>query len=132
MANGHNLTTAYSVSESKQWLWFSAWVGLSVCLFLKPVVTVIQLALRDETYSHILLVPLIVAWVLYTERNQSEASIRSSPWPGLGLLIVALVSALLLLLCNSCAPHNLLALYIASLVLLVVAGFCFVFGWRKT
>src|SRR5262250_2867383 len=106
MANGHNLTTAYSVSESKQWLWFSAWVGLSLCLFLKPVITVIQLALRDETYSHILLVPAIVACVLYTERNQSEASVKPSIWPGLAFLIVALVIAFLLFLCNSCAMQN--------------------------
>jgi len=131
--NGHNLVTSTtSFKFSRQWLFFCVWVGLSLCLFLKPVITVIQLALGDDTYSHIVLVPLISAWVLYAERNQSEASVRPSIWPGLGILIVALVIAFFALFCNSCAPRNLLTLYVSSLVCLVVAGFSVAFGWGKT
>ncbi|HJZ65226.1 MAG TPA: exosortase/archaeosortase family protein [Candidatus Acidoferrum sp.] len=131
-ASGPNSALTFSLTRSRQWLFFSAWAGLSLCLFLKPIIAAVQLALADDTYSHIILVPLVSAWVLYAERNQADALVRPSIRPGLVFLIVALMIAFPALFCSSCSPRSLLALYISSLIFFVIAGFSAAFGWRKT
>src|SRR5262249_1088880 len=101
-------------------------------LFLKPVAALVQLALKDETSSHILLVPLISAWLLLSERNQSGASEKSAPWLGIAALLAAILAGLLGVFCRSCTSKNLLGLYALSLVLLIVAGHAILFGPMKT
>ena len=111
-----------------RWLVFGAWVLISLLLFAKPVYGLFELADHDETASHILLVPFITAWLLYTERKKLPSEARFSFWPAMSFLVPSLLVALVSLNCQACAPKTRLSGYTLSLILLVVAGFIFVMG----
>jgi len=111
-----------------RWLIFGAWVSISLLLFVKPVYELFQLANRDETASHILLIPIITAWLLYTERKQLRPEVVFSAWPAMLFIVPSLLVALLSLNCQACAPKTRLSGYVLSLVFLVVAGFIFSMG----
>jgi exosortase len=105
-----------------------AWVFISLLLFVKPVYALFQLANQDDTYSHILLIPFIAAWLLYTERNQLVPEAGFSIWPAGAFLVASIVTAALALNCDSCAIKTRLSGYALSLIFFVVAGFIFAFG----
>jgi exosortase len=120
--------TSTSPRGFNPWLIFGAWVLFSLLLFSKPVHALIQLASHDDTASHIVLIPFISAWLLYTERKdpQRESTYKMLP-TGLFIAASALV-ALFPLACNTCAAGIRLSAYALSLVLLVIAGFVFTLG----
>lgn len=107
---------------------FGAWVSVSLLLFVKPVYAVFQLANQDDTSSHILLIPFITAWVLYTERKQLRPEAGFSIWPPAVFLVLTILTAVLTLNCEICPPKTRLSGYVLSLVFLVVAGYIFAFG----
>ena len=111
-----------------RWLIFGIWVSLSLLLFAKPVYGLFQLANQDETASHILLIPVITAWLLYTERKQLQPEGGFSIWPAVFFLAPSLLMAIFSLNCEDCTPKTRLSGYALSLVLLVVAGFIFALG----
>ncbi|HXJ12537.1 MAG TPA: exosortase/archaeosortase family protein [Candidatus Limnocylindrales bacterium] len=101
---------------------------LSFLLFAKPVYDLFQLASHDETASHILLIPFITAWLLYTEQKPLQPGVAFGLQPALLLLVPSLLAAILSLNCQACAPKTRLSGYVLSLVLLLAAGFIFAFG----
>jgi exosortase len=111
-----------------RWLIFGIWVSLSLLLFAKPVYGLFQLANRDETASHILLIPVITAWLLYTERKPLQTQGGFSIWPAVLFLAPSLLMALFSLDCEACAPRTRLGGYTLSLILLVIAGYVFAIG----
>jgi exosortase len=121
------LTTALPRLPNR-WLIFGVWVSLSLLLFARPVYELFQLANQDETASHILLIPFITMWLLYTERKQLRTAAVFSIWPAAAFLVPSLLMAVLSLNCQSCTPKTRLSGYALSLVLMVVAGFIFALG----
>src|ERR1700674_5159962 len=111
-----------------RWLIFGVWVSLSLLLFAKPVYGLFQLANHDETASHILLIPFITAWLLYTERKQLRPQAAFSFWPATFFLVPSLLVALLSINCQACGLKTRLSGYALSLILLVAAGFIFAMG----
>jgi exosortase len=111
-----------------RWLIFGAWVLISLCLFAEPVYELFKLANQDETASHILLIPFLTAWLLYTERKQLRPEVVFSFWQAMLFLVPSLLVALLSLNCQACAPKTRLSGYTLSLVLLLVAGYVFALG----
>jgi exosortase len=111
-----------------RWLIFAAWALISLVLFAKPIYELFQLASHDETASHILLIPLITAWLLYTERKPSQPESGFSIWPAMFFVVPSILMALFSLNCQACAAKTRLSGYAFSLVLLVVAGFIFALG----
>jgi exosortase len=111
-----------------RWLIFGAWVLISLLLFAKPVYELFQLANHDETASHILLIPFITAWLLYTERKQLQQEAVFNIWPAMLFLMSSVLITLLSLNCQACTPKTRLSGYALSLVLLVIAGFIFALG----
>jgi len=103
-------------------------VLVSILVFAKPISGLIQLANRDESASHILLIPFISAWLLYSERKELLPAIGFSPWPALALFIPSILVGFASLNCNACSPKDQLSLYTLSLILLLGTGFVFVFG----
>ena len=101
---------------------------VSILVFAKPISGLIQLANRDESASHILLIPFISAWLLYSERKELLPAIGFSPWPALALFIPSILVGFASLNCNACSPKDQLSLYTLSLILLLGTGFVFVFG----
>ena len=122
-----SLTAALS-RFSNRWLIFGIWASLSLLLFAKPVYEMFQLASRDETSSHIVLIPFITAWLLYTERKPLQAEGGLSIWPSVLFLAPSMLLAFFSLDCGSCAPKTRLSGYALALVLLVIAGFVFALG----
>ena len=120
--------TIDSARPSTRWLIFGAWIIVALLLFLKPVYALFQLANQDETSSHILLIPFITAWLLYTERKQLRPEAGFSIWPGAAFLLPSILTAVLTLNCDSCAPRTRLSGYALSLIFFVVTGFIFTFG----
>ena len=111
-----------------RWLILGVWVSLSVLLFAEPVYQMFQLANQDDTSSHIVLIPFITAWLLYTERKQLQPEGNFSLWPAALFLGPSLLMALFSVNCQNCAPKTRLSGYALSLVLLVIAGFVFALG----
>ncbi|HTC46966.1 MAG TPA: exosortase/archaeosortase family protein [Candidatus Aquilonibacter sp.] len=113
---------------SDRWLIFGVWTSLSLLLFVKPLYEMFQLVSRDDTSSHIVLIPFITAWLLYTERKPSQAEGALNIWPSVLFLAPSLPMAFFSLHCESCAPKTRLSGYALALVLLVIAGFVFALG----
>jgi exosortase len=113
---------------SIRWLIFGAWVFVALLLFAKPVYSLFQVANQDDTSSHILLIPFITAWLLYTERKQLDPEAGFSIWPVAAFLAPSILMAVLTLSCESCTSRTRLSSYALSLIFLVVAGFIFAFG----
>ncbi len=111
-----------------RWMIFGVWVSLSLLLFAKPVYGLFQLANQDETASHIVLIPFISAWLLYTERKQLQPERAFVFWPAVMFLVSSVLIALLALNCGTCAPKVRLSTYALSLVLLLITGFAFILG----
>lgn len=118
-------------NNRKQWVSFGIWVMLVLLLFSKPIYELFQLALRDDTYSHILLIPLISAWLLYTERKQTESVSGFAIWPMIAFLLPGILLAIFPSQCASCSPKDRLSTYVLSLVLLLIAGFVLILGAAK-
>jgi exosortase len=119
------------IAPQKRWFLFGAWVLLSVVVFAKPLMDLIHLASQDETSSHILLIPFISAWLLYSDPkgklSEGGFDIRSA----LAFLIPAILIAFLPAHCTSCSPRDRMSLYTLSLVLALTAGFVLVLGSAK-
>jgi len=120
--------TSTSPREFNPWLLFGVWVLLSLALFWKPVYALIQLASHDDTASHIVLIPFISAWLLYTERKDPQRESAFKIWPAALFIVASALVALFPVTCNTCAPGIRLSGYALSLVLLVIAGFVFTSG----
>ena len=115
-------------SPSNRWLIFGVWVLISLALFAKPVYGLFLLANQDETASHILLIPFITAWLLYTDRKQLPPEGALKIWPVVLFFAPSLLMALFSLNCQDCDSKTRLSGYALSLILLVVAGFIVALG----
>ena len=120
--------TADSSGPHNRWLFFGAWVFLSLLLFAKPVYELSQLANRDETASHILLIPFISAWLFYTERRFARPEGSFDFRTAMLFIVPSLLMAVVALNCQACTLKTRLSGYVLSLLLLVVAGFISSFG----
>lgn len=120
-----------SYSNQKQWVLFAGWTAISLALFSRSLFALFRLSWHDDTYSHILLVPAISAWLLFLEFRGREISSRPALWPGIAFMAPAALSVFLGIGCSSCTPKDCLALYVSALVLTIVAGFSISFGIQK-
>jgi exosortase len=120
--------TPDSFRPRNRWLFFGAWVFLSLLLFAKPAYELCQLANHDETASHILLIPFISTWLLFTERKLVRPEVGFDFRTAMLFFVPSLLTAIVALNCQACAIKTRLSGYVLSLVLLVVAGFIFTFG----
>jgi exosortase len=97
-----------------------------LALFFRPILELAQLAWQDDTASHILLIPFITAWLLFSERRIAPPESGFSFRPALAMVVPAILLVLFGFECASCSSHDRLSAYTLSLVLVLVAGFiCF-------
>jgi exosortase len=75
--------------EKKRHLIFLGILVACALLWSKPIAHLTAYSLHHESCSHILLVPFISAYLLYTERKRIFSSVRSSWVVGLPLMFVA-------------------------------------------
>jgi len=112
----------------KPWLIYGVWVVFCGVVFSKPLMILAIYSLHHENASHILLVPLIVAWLLYTDRAKISRIYASDFLPALLFAVPAV------LLWGIALRHPIsptlggASLPIASLILLLIAGYIAIFG----
>jgi len=110
---------------------FGVWALLSFLIFARPIYALIQLAHKNDTYSYILLIPFITAWLLYLDRKQPQVELRFSARPALLFIIVSLLAFLASLKCGSCSAKDHLIIQVLALILIVVGGFVLTMGVAK-
>jgi len=64
---------------------------LSLALFRRPLSSLASLSLQDENSSHILLIPLISAVILYLQRKRIFEASRFCPFFGIPLILLPIV-----------------------------------------
>jgi len=114
---------------SARWLGFGLWIALSLVLFARPLGWMIHFALQNDDASHILLIPLICAWVIYLERRTIFHRLSSDISSAVFLFFVA--AFFYAWTTQSGADWTLvsnLTGYALALVLLWISGFALFFG----
>jgi exosortase len=119
-------------SLSKRTLLYVGWIFASCLLLLRPLQAFVSYSLSNDNASHLVLIPVISAWVLFLERDR----IFETSGSDVGMASAALVAgAALALGAFSVGSHwtalNQLSVYILALILIWTAGFAFLFG-RQT
>jgi exosortase len=120
--------SATSSLYQKKWTYFGVWVLLCILLYFRPITHLVQLAWSDDTASHILLIPFISAWLLYTERKPDSPNKGLSFGPAVAFFLPSVIALTLAVSCASCSAKNILFLYMVSLILLVISGFILFLG----
>jgi exosortase len=119
-------------SLSRRMLLYLGWILASCLLFLYPLTAFVSYSLASENGSHLILIPVISAWVVFLERDRIFKALGSDVPVGSLLLAAAAVVALAAFSMGSRSSiGNQLSVYIFALLLVWVAGFAFFFGRRS-
>lgn len=113
-----------------RWLIFGGWIAASLLFFWRPIATLISYALSNDNASHILLIPLICAWLLIREKEQVFRRVSfdfaAAAFP---LALAAFITVWTLrAAAASRALPNIVSGYAVALVLLWISGFALIFG----
>jgi exosortase len=101
-------------------------------LFLYPLAAFVSYSLSNENASHLVLIPVISAWILFLERDRIFKTLGSGLVAGSVFLATGAALALVAFAIGShWSALNRLSVYIFALILLWVAGFALLFG-RQT
>jgi len=110
-------------------LWFVLFLAFSLLFFGKHLDALVRLSLGDDRYSHVLLIPLISASLLYLQRR--SVFNRPSYCPSKGIPLLA-VGMLLFYLAQERLPalsaNDRLSVVVLAIVLLWMAGFILCYG----
>lgn len=87
-----------------------------------------HIAWNDDTASHILLIPFITAWLIYTERRPKTNDIGFAYRPAMAFFLPSIITLVLATTCASCSERDILSIYVVSLILLLTAGFVLLLG----
>jgi exosortase len=117
--------------NSARWLGYGLWIAVSLVLFARPLGWMIHFALQNDDASHILLIPVISAWVIYLERRNVFHRLSSDIPRAVFLFLVAAFFYAWTTWsgANWTLPSNLTG-YVLALVLLWISGFALFFGRR--
>ena len=119
-------------SLSRRMLLYLGWILASCLLFLRPLTAFVSYSRASENGSHLILIPVISAWVVFLERDRIFKALGSDGPVGSLLLAAAAVVALAAFSMGSrLSTVNQLSVYIFALLLVWVAGFAFFFGRRS-
>jgi exosortase len=101
----------------------------SIALFWAPLHQLVLLSLNDQRYTHIILVPVISAVVMYLERRKIFSRVAFRPGVGLRFLAASLAMyGLLALRVVHASANYMLSIEVLVMVLVWVAGFAFCYG----
>jgi exosortase len=89
-----NMRDGIGPNARRHWC-FAGLVAASILVSWKTLATLAFYSLHEESSSHILLIPLISIYLLYTERARISKSVRSGAIPTAFLLVAAAVILIL-------------------------------------
>lgn len=113
---------------------FALLVLLSVLFFWKTIHALVVFSLNEESSSHILLIPLVSVYLLYTERLRIFRVVRTSPFGGALMLASVAVYSFAALSLSLRMPDEYLPLATLAIVSLWLGGFLLCYGgeaWRR-
>ncbi len=107
---------------------YSAWVAAVCLLFWKPLRILTQYALTSSDASHVLIIPILVVWLLWTEAPRVEQKTSLDLKTSLLFALPAAALAFLSFPGLGSASGWPLAGLVTALILLFFAGFAAIFG----
>src|SRR5258708_17653812 len=115
--------------NQKRFFFYGVWLFVSITLFVKPIVHLFYFSLGNDNASHVILIPLISAWMLFQERKRIFQHFSSDYLLG-GLLLLAsfLAGAWIIGFAASLRESCALSGKCLALILFCVAGFAFIFA----
>jgi exosortase len=120
------LSTSFSLVRHP-WTIFALWILVCSLVFWKPLYALARYAASNDNASHILVIPVIVAWLLHLDR-QKITRLTFAPKAASFFAIPALVIASVLTLAPFYRPSVLLPAFIVAFLLFLVSGFVAIFG----
>jgi exosortase len=115
--------------EARRVSYLAAWIAATAALFWVPLRAVIAYAAENDDASHIFIIPILAAGVLYLDRERVFRRVSFDVLAG--GVIAALGAAIGILAWREqigAAANEQLSLYILALVILWIAGFALFFG----
>jgi exosortase len=123
------------VRDARAHVAFASLVIVSVAIFWKTLHALVLFSLDHESSSHILLIPWVSIYLLYTERSRIFRSVQTAPVAG---SVIVLAASSLYLFCASHLstgdPEQFLPSATLAIVLLWLGGFLLCYGveaWRR-
>jgi exosortase len=114
---------------TRQFYLYLLWLAVTSILFIRPLIAFVRYSLANDNASHLILIPVICAWILFLERRQIFARLGSATAPAAALGVTAAILGVLAFTAGShWSTTNQLCVHILALVLLWIAGFAFFFG----
>jgi exosortase len=89
-----NMQDSSGSATRRHWC-FAGFVAASVIVSWKTLTTLALYSLHEESSSHILLIPVISIYLLYTERSRISKSVRPGAIPNLFLTVAAAIILIL-------------------------------------
>jgi exosortase len=116
-------------SLSKRTILYMVWILACCLLLLRPLEAFVSYSLANDNASHLLLIPVISAWVLFLERDRIFKTLGSDVGMASATLVAGVALALSAFSVGSrWTALNQLSVYILALILVWMAGFVFLFG----
>jgi exosortase C (VPDSG-CTERM-specific) len=113
-------------------LWsFALFILALLCCFIQPIYTLIRFAIQGDLYSHIILIPLISAYLIWVQRHQ--LTLDTSPSRKVAVVPFIAGAGILAIAFSSRAPGGIQTQdYLASVTLALLTilwgGCLFIFG----
>lgn len=105
------------------------WILVSLLLFFRAVKELVQLSLLNDDISYVVIIPFLVAGLLFLERRHIPLTGSLDKFSGSFFLLLASCLALLTYFSRAGSlDHLQLSGYILSLILFWVAGFALLYG----
>jgi exosortase len=112
------------VTLNRRLLLFAVWLMCSIAISYRAVASLLNYSLGNDDASHIFLIPIVSAFLIFNERQRVFRSVSSDFISAISLLIPGL--AFILWSLRGIPPFP--SLCALGLVLLAIAGFAFSFG----
>lgn len=107
------------------------WV-VSLLIFWRTISALIEYSLHHESCSHIILIPLISAYLLFTERKRIFFATSSTGTPGVGLVVIGAILYWLVIRGSVPEQGNVpLSSAALALVLVWIGGFLWSYGFAS-
>jgi exosortase len=110
---------------------FGWWILACLGILWAPATGLLRYSMGNDNASHIVLIPVIVAWLIYLEQKRIFATTNFDYVPGAVLTAVGIFAALFTMRAGAAwSLADRLTGYTLGLVTLLIAGFIMIFGRR--
>lgn len=108
---------------------YGLWVTFSIILFWQPCIALVRFSLANDDASHVVLIPFLSAWLIYTEHKQIFRRVFFDySLAGILLAVSAATYVWTFRSSASWTQAEMVAGYTLALVLLWISGFVLIFG----